>query len=227
MGERQTFYQILGVPENAKPEEIRASYLAKARKLHPDNFRGAPKRDQARSEELMRELNQAWSTLSNKQKRSKYDLKIASQKSGNSNFSSSNRTSYQEWTPEPAPKKTTPRYATKEEMQLTWFAKLVKPLPLALILAAVVAVAVIASIGIDNNDGANRTIPVERPTDPVLGCMNRGTGSQGIRVQCVNGEFDATIYGIVSAGEECPNSLEAVYAGNGEIFCVFYEDKPS
>ena len=112
-------------------------------------------------------------------------------------------------------------------MELTWFAKLVKPLPLALILAAVVAVVVIASIGIDNNDGANRTIPVERPTDPVLGCMNLGTGSQGIRVQCVNGEFDATIYRIVSAGEECPNSLEAVYAANGEMFCVFYEDKPS
>ncbi len=227
MGERQTFYQILGVPTNAKPEEIRAAYLAKARKLHPDNFRNASKRDQTRSEELMRELNQAWSTLSNREKRSKYDLKLTSEKKDNRSYTSTNRTSYQVWTPEPTPEKTTHRYATKEEMELTWFAKLVRPIPLALIVVAVVVVAVIASIGIDNNDDSNRSVPVVKPTDPVLGCMNLGTGSQGIRVACVSGEFDATIYRIVTAGEECPNDLEAVYAGNEEMFCVFYEDKPS
>ena len=227
MGERKTFYQILGVPENAKPEEIRAAYLAKARKLHPDNFRNASKRDQARSEELMRELNEAWSTLSNGEKRSKYDLKLISEKPDKRSYTSTNRASYQEWTAEPTPEKTTPRYATKEEMKLTWFAKLVRPIPLALILVGVIVVAVVASLGIGNNDDSNRSVPVVKPTDPVLGCMNLGTGSQGIRVACVSGEFDATIYRIVTAGEECPNDLEAVYAGNEEMFCVFYEDKPS
>ena len=114
-----------------------------------------------------------------------------------------------------------------EEMELTWFAKIVRPIPLALILVGVIVVAVIASLGIGNNDDSNRSVPVVKPTDPVLGCMNLGTGSQGIRVACVSGEFDATIYRIVTAGEECPNDLEAVYAGNEEMFCVFYEDKPS
>ena len=227
MGERKTFYQILEIPENAKPEEIRAAYLAKARKLHPDNFRNASKRDQARSEELMRELNQAWSTLSNREKRSKYDLKLISEKSDNRTYTSTNRASYQEWTAESTPKKATPRFATKEEMELTWFAKIVRPIPLALILVGVIVVAVIASLGIGNNDDSNRSVPIVKPTDPVLGCMNLGTGSQGIRVPCVSGEFDATIYRIVTAGEECPNDLEAVYAGNEEMFCVFYEDKPS
>ena len=226
MGERKTFYQILGVPTNAQPEEIRAAYLAKARKLHPDNFRNASKRDQTRSEELMRELNQAWSTLSNREKRSKYDLKLTSEKTDNRSYTSTNRTSYQVWTPEPTPEETTPRYATKEEMKLTWFAKLVRPIPLALILVAVVVVAVIASIGIDNNDDSNRSVPVVKPTDPILGCMNLGNGAKAERVACV-GNFDATIYRIVTVGEECPNDLKAVYAGDEEIFCVFYEDEPS
>ena len=227
MGERKTFYQILGVPENAKPEEILAAYLAKARKLHPDNFRNASKRDQARSEELMRELNQAWSTLSNREKRSKYDLKLISEKSYNRSYQSSNRTSYQEWTAEPTPKKATPRFATREEMEITWFAKIVRPIPLALILVGVIVVAVIASLGIGNNDDSNRSVPVVRPTDPVLGCMNTGTGGKAESVPCVSGDFDATIYRIVPAGEECPNDLEAVYAGNSEMFCVFYEANSS
>ena len=226
MGERQTFYQIIGVPENAKPEEIRAAYLAKARKLHPDNFRNASKRDQARSEELMRELNQAWSTLSNREKRSKYDLKLISEKPDNRTYTSTNRASYQEWTPEPTPEKTTTRYATKEEMELTWFAKLVRPIPLALILVAVVVVAVIASIGIDNNNDSNRSVPVVKPTGPDLGCMNLGTGGKAERVPC-EGEYEATIYRIVAAGDECPKDLKAVYAGNQQMYCVFFEDKPS
>ena len=79
MGKEATYYQILGVSPSAKHDEIRAAYLAKARKLHPDNFQNASKREQTRSEELMRELNQAWSTLSNKEKRSEYDLKISTE----------------------------------------------------------------------------------------------------------------------------------------------------
>ena len=226
MGERKTFYQILEIPENAKPEEIRSAYLAKARKLHPDNFRNASKRDQARSEELMRELNQAWSTLSNREKRSKYDLKLISEKSDNRTYTSTNRASYQEWTPEPTPKKATPRFATREEMELTWFAKIVRPIPLALILVGVIVVAVIASLGIGNSDDSNRSVPIVKPTDPVLGCMNLGTGGKAERRSC-EVKHEATIYRIVTAGEECPNDLEAVYAGNEEMFCVFYEDKPS
>ena len=226
MGERQTFYQILGVPENAKPEEIRAAHLAKARKLHPDNFRNASKRDQARSEELMRELNQAWSTLSNGEKRSKYDLKLISEKPDNRTYTSTNRTSYQEWTAEPTPKKATPRFATREEMELTWFAKIVRPIPLALILVGVIVVAVIASLGIGNNDDSNRSVPVVKPTGPHLGCMIDGTGGKAERVPC-EGEYDAKIYRIVAAGDECPKDLEARWAGNQQIFCVFLEDKPS
>ncbi|MBG02069.1 MAG: hypothetical protein CL470_07350 [Acidimicrobiaceae bacterium] len=227
MGKESTYYQILGVSPSAKHKEIRAAYLAKARNLHPDNFQNAPKREQIRSEELMRELNQAWSTLSNKENRSKYDLKISSEKTDNRSYTSTDRASYQEWTPEPTPEKKTLRYATEEEMKLTWIAKLVRPAPLALILLGVVAVVIIASIGIGSNDDSNRSVPVARPTGQPIDCMNLVAGARGERVKCVSGEYDAIIYRIVPAGEECPKDLEEVWKGNGEMFCVFYENIPS
>ncbi len=227
MGKEATYYQILGVSPSAKHEEIRAAYLAKARKLHPDNFQNAPKREQSRSEELMRELNQAWSTLSNKEKRSKYDLKISTEKSDNRSYPSFDGGSYEEWTPEPTPERTTPRYATEEEMELTWFAKLVRPFPLVLILVGVVAVAIIASIGIDNKDASNRPGPDVRPTGQPIDCMNYVAGSKGERVKCVSGEYDAIIYRIVPTGEECPKDLKEVYKGDGEMFCVFDDINPN
>ncbi len=226
MGKEATYYQILGVSPSAKHEEIRAAYLAKARKLHPDNFQNAPKREQTRSEELMRELNQAWSTLSNKEKRSKYDLKISTEKSDNRSYPSFDGGSYEEWTPEPTPERTTPRYATEEEMKLTWFAKLVKPLPLGLIFVAVVTVAIIATVGIGNNDASNRSVPAARPTGQPIDCFNYVPGGTGERVKCVSGEYDAIIYRIVSVGEGCPKDLKLIYKrdGDGEVFCVFEDN---
>ena len=224
MGKEATYYQILGVSPSAKHDEIRAAYLAKARKLHPDNFQNASKREQTRSEELMRELNQAWSTLSNKEKRSEYDLKISSGKSDNRSYPSFDGGSYEEWIPEPTQERTTPRYATDEEMRITWFAKLVKPLPLGLIFVAVVTVAIIATVGIGNNDASNRPVPAVRPTGQPIDCMNYVAGSKGERVKCVSGEYDAIIYRIVPAREGCPKDLKEVYKGDGEMFCVFEDN---
>ena len=224
MGKEATYYQILGVSPSAKHDEIRAAYLAKARKLHPDNFQNASKREQTRSEELMRELNQAWSTLSNKEKRSEYDLKISSGKSDNRSYPSFDGGSYEEWIPEPTQERTTPRYATDEEMRITWFAKLVKPLPLGLIFVVVVAVAIIATIGIGNNDASNRPVPAVRPTGQPIDCMNYVAGSKCERVKCVSGEYDAIIYRIVPAREGCPKDLKEVYKGDGEMFCVFEDN---
>ncbi len=119
MSKDRTFYQILGVSENAKPEEIRSTYLGKARKLHPDNFQNASKREQMESEMRMRELNEAWSTLSSKEKRSNYDLKLQNSKLKGKNFEPNRSATYQRWTPEVRVEKQPTRYATEEEMKLT------------------------------------------------------------------------------------------------------------
>ena len=62
------YYEILGVPENASQEQIRKEYLALAKKYHPDKTGG----DKAKEEKL-KEINNAYTTLKNPEKRGKYD----------------------------------------------------------------------------------------------------------------------------------------------------------
>ncbi len=62
------YYQILGLPYNASASEVKRAYREKAKTCHPDI---------SRSEEAKREfqlLNQAYSILSDAEKRRKYDL---------------------------------------------------------------------------------------------------------------------------------------------------------
>lgn len=72
----KSFYDVLGVSENATPEEIKKSYRTLAQKYHPD----VNKSDDA--EEKFKEINEAYSTLSDENKKSTYDNK----RSGFGNF---------------------------------------------------------------------------------------------------------------------------------------------
>ena len=66
-------YDELGVPPSASTAEIRASYLALARRFHPDHLAHAtpPEREQATAR--MARINAAWSVLSDRQRRASYD----------------------------------------------------------------------------------------------------------------------------------------------------------
>jgi molecular chaperone DnaJ len=62
-----TYYAILGVPEKAKYNEIRAAYRLLAKKYHPDRN----KSDFA--EDMIKKINAAFEVLSNREKRRQYD----------------------------------------------------------------------------------------------------------------------------------------------------------
>src|SRR4051812_38029480 len=62
------YYDILGVPRSATPEQIKKEYRNLSRKYHPDVNPG----DKS-GEEKFKELNEAYDVLSDPEKRKKYD----------------------------------------------------------------------------------------------------------------------------------------------------------
>jgi DnaJ-class molecular chaperone len=66
------FYRLLGVAPSASAQELRAAYLARARQLHPD------KDGSAGAEERFKALSEAYTVLSDRQRRAEYDRGRAS-----------------------------------------------------------------------------------------------------------------------------------------------------
>ncbi|MEP4094875.1 J domain-containing protein [Reichenbachiella sp.] len=65
------YYHILGVSPNATEAEIKAAYKAKAISYHPDKHDG-----DKNMEELFKQVNEAYQTLSNSYKRSNHDMML-------------------------------------------------------------------------------------------------------------------------------------------------------
>jgi len=57
-------YRVLGVNENASPDEIRAAYLSLVKKYHPDKYTENPLKELAG--EKLKEINQAYEMLTKK-----------------------------------------------------------------------------------------------------------------------------------------------------------------
>lgn len=70
-------YETLGVKREASTEEIRKAYLKLAHKYHPDKTGG----DKA-AEEMLKEINAAYDTLKNAEKRKQYDAELDMQAQG-------------------------------------------------------------------------------------------------------------------------------------------------
>ena len=69
MAEKRDYYEVLGVNKNATDEELKKAYRKLAKKYHPD----ANPNNRKEAEEKFKELNEAYETLSNPQKRKMYD----------------------------------------------------------------------------------------------------------------------------------------------------------
>ena len=69
---RRDYYEILGVDRNASEEDLKKAYRRLARQHHPDTHTGHQEKKTA--EERFKEINEAYATLSDQEKRRRYDL---------------------------------------------------------------------------------------------------------------------------------------------------------
>lgn len=70
MAEYKDYYKILGVNKTATDAEIKRAFKSMARKYHPDMH---PEADKAKMTEKFKDVNEAYTVLSDKQKRTIYD----------------------------------------------------------------------------------------------------------------------------------------------------------
>ncbi len=70
MADYKDYYKILGVTKNASDAEIKKAFKTMARKYHPDMH---PENEKATWTEKFKDLNEAYTVLSDKQKRTIYD----------------------------------------------------------------------------------------------------------------------------------------------------------
>ena len=70
MAEYKDYYKILGVSKNATDAEIKKAFKTMARKYHPDMH---PEAEKAKMTEKFKDINEAYTVLSDKQKRTIYD----------------------------------------------------------------------------------------------------------------------------------------------------------
>jgi molecular chaperone DnaJ len=68
MTEKRCYYEVLGVPREASPEDIRKAYRQAALKCHPDRNPG-----DSSAEARFKEATEAYQVLSDEEKRSRYD----------------------------------------------------------------------------------------------------------------------------------------------------------
>jgi len=66
----QDYYEVLGIPRTASPEEIRKAYRKLALKWHPDRHKGAAQQD---AEQRFKRVSEAYEVLSDPEKRGRYD----------------------------------------------------------------------------------------------------------------------------------------------------------
>jgi DnaJ-domain-containing protein 1 len=70
----KTYYDILGVPPNASWGDIRKAYLLRSKMLHPDRFNQSRQKDEWHlANEMLKELNHAYSIVKEPSSRAAYD----------------------------------------------------------------------------------------------------------------------------------------------------------
>lgn len=86
----KNLYKILGVNITADKAEIKKRYRELAKKYHPDKLVNASQEEKIKAEKIFREINNAYTILSDEEKRKKYDETLTN--SSTKEFNNSKKT---------------------------------------------------------------------------------------------------------------------------------------
>ena len=73
MADKRDYYEVLGVDKSASEDDIKQAYRKAALKWHPDRWVNGTDAEKKTAEEKFKEASEAYSVLSDKDKRAKYD----------------------------------------------------------------------------------------------------------------------------------------------------------
>ena len=73
MAEKRDYYEVLGVNKNSTPDEIKSAYRKAALKWHPDKWVNGTDAEKKTAEDNFKEASEAYSVLSDENKKARYD----------------------------------------------------------------------------------------------------------------------------------------------------------
>ena len=73
MAENRDYYEVLGVNKDSSPDEIKSAYRKAALKWHPDKWVNGTDEEKKTAEENFKEASEAYSVLSDADKKARYD----------------------------------------------------------------------------------------------------------------------------------------------------------
>jgi curved DNA-binding protein CbpA len=91
--QQKNYYIILSIKNSASSDEIKAAYRELAKKYHPDKNQG-----NKAAEEFFKEIQEAYTVLSNEEKRKKYDLRFSYGSSYSQQKQTNQRAQYTQYT---------------------------------------------------------------------------------------------------------------------------------
>ena len=215
---QRTHYQVLGIPESASADEVRRAHRQLARVLHPDRQAGASAAEQSLAERRMREVNAAWTALSDPQRRAAYDRSLRAARTGPVSAGASATATAAKGPmasrfvdDEPTTDRAAEVDPDEPDLPAAQFWLLRRgPLVAALVVGALVFV-------VSAYAGGDRSSP--RPANSA-GCVRVVAEDQVIRIGCLE-RNDGTIVGRAAQKLDCPDGARGVLVtGETDFLCV-------
>ena len=219
-----THYETLGVPPTASSEDIRRAYRRLAQRFHPDRHLQSPAPEAAKASQRMRDINRAWSVLSDASARQHYDLELALARAKADRGGPAPR-------PAPAARRapTAPRVAAPAFQGYVdvapgygvWTA-IFRAVPWVLVIVVLGGIFVFTAFAADKSDGAGSTSeqPVVDTTASVGDCIRALTPTELGIVDCSRAN-DGRIVEKVSVGRPCPRDSDGIYLPDEGIYaCI-------